>query len=405
MPPGSSKSTICTQIFPAWLWTRNASIRIISCSYSETLSTIHAVKTRDLLQSEKYRQYYPEHIEFKRDTNGKTHYKNTKGGERFVTSTAGTVIGMHGDFIINDDPVKPVGAAGAESAALKEAASFVKETLPTRKTNKSRSVTIMIMQRLHDNDPSGMWLKTRKDRIRHICLPATLTKKVHPQELSQFYIGGLLDVNRLTQKVVDDFRFTLGSFGYAGQFGQDPVPDGGGIWKDGWIIPLPDHKFPSPSEMVGYGTDWDTAYTEKQINDASAWVTSGRIGANTYIDKIGYARKELPDLIKLMRLLPAPHYIEAKASGKSAAQTLKDLGVAAIEVDVIGGDKIARTRLATPQAEAGFVFIRESLLDMLLNDEEQGILRFPMGQHDDLNDALAQAIQRHSGSPYGVGVA
>lgn len=401
VPPGSSKSTICTQLFPAWLWTRNAAIRIISSSYSEALSTDHAVKTRDVLTSDKYNLYYPDHIKFKDDTNGKTHYKNTKKGERFVTSTGGTVTGKHADFIINDDPVKPVGAAGAISADLVKGGDFVTKVLPSRKTNKARTVSIMIMQRLHDKDPAGLWLKRKNKRLRHICLPATATKKVHPAHLAEFYVNGLLDVNRLTQAAIDEAKQDLGEFGYSGQFGQDPVPGEGGIWKEIWFKSLPDHLFPEPSAMQSYGTDWDTAYTEKQINDATAWVTSGKIGPNTYVDKLGFARKEMPELIKLMKLLPAPHYIEAKASGKSAAQTLRSSGISAIEVEPIG-DKVAKTRMATPPVEAGLVYIRESILDQLLNDEEQGILRFPMGEHDDLNDAFSQAIKRHSGSGYGT---
>lgn len=403
VPPGTSKSTVFTQMWPAWLWTRNAKMRIISSSYSMDLAVIHAVKTRDILKSEKYQRFYPGHIIFKSDTDGKTHYKNTSNGERFVTSTGGTVTGMHADIIINDDPIKPMGAAGADSAALKHAESFITGTLPSRKTNKSRSVSAMVMQRLHDLDPSNVWIK-RKRTLRHICLPATVTKDIKPIELKDNYIDGMLDPVRLNLEVLEDVKIDLGTAGYAGQMLQNPAPEGGLIWKE-WLIPVPDHLFPDPEDMTDYGTDWDTAYTEKQTNDANAWVTSGKIGYYQYVDKLGYTRKELPALVKFMRIMPAPHYIEAKASGKSAKQVLSDLGITAIEVQVSGGDKVARTKLATPRAEAGFVFIRESLMELLYNDDEQGILRFPMAAHDDLNDAFTQSVQRHSGSGYGVGVA
>ena len=70
-------------------------------------------------------------------------------------------------------------------------------------------------------------------------------------------------------------------------------------------------------------------------------------------DALGYDFKEFPELINMMRLQASPHYIEKKASGKSAKQTLTSQGITAIEVDVKGGDKIARARMATPKAEAG----------------------------------------------------
>lgn len=426
IPPGSSKSTICTQIFPAWLWTRNASIRIISASYSADLSTIHAVKSRDILKSEKYQQMYPGHIVFKTDTDGKTHYKNTKNGERFVTSTGGTVTGMHGDFIITDDPIKPMGAAGADSAALTQAEAFVRTTLPSRKTNTERTVTIMIMQRLHDKDPSGMWLKEWPDRVHHICIPALIEigghNNVSPAHLSDHYAGNykveeslqdmdivreyaLFNPLRLKREAIDGFRQTLGSFGFAGQYLQDPSPKGGGYWKAQWFKIIPDKFFPDWRELDYYGTDWDTAYTAKEENDASAWITAGKMGGNAYIDKAGYVRQEMPQLVKTMSALPGPAFVEAKASGKSAVQVLRHYKFSAVEVQVLGGDKLARTGIATPWAESGFVCIRESIADMILNDPEQGILRFPKAPHDDLNDAFSQSLQRLFGSSYGVGVA
>lgn len=398
IPPGSSKSTIVTQLFPAWLWVRNASIRIISSSYASDLSVAHAVKTRDCLKSDKFNLFFPDLIEFKADSDGKTNYKNTKKGERFVTSTGGRVTGIHGDFIINDDPINP-----EESESDKErekAVRFTVRTLSTRKTDKKRSVTIMVMQRLHDSDPAGEWLKKKK--LRHICLPGKLSKNVHPPELKEKYINGLLDVNRLDDAALEKLQTDLGSYGFAGQIQQEPSPEDGGIWQK-WFIVIPDHEFPTISQMINYGTDWDTAYTEKTKNASSAFVCSGIYGSKMYIDNIGWFNKEFPDLIKEMKQLPAPHYIEAKASGKSAKQTLVAGGIPAIEVSV-NSDKIGRARDATPKAEAGMVCIRKSLADKIYNDSEQGILKFPNGAKQDLADTVAQAIQRHFGKPHRFGV-
>lgn len=395
VPPGSSKSTIVTQLFPAWLWVRNPSTRIISSSYAADLSTSHAVKSRDCLKSDKFQACFPDRVQFKEDQDGKTHYKNTAKGERFVTSTGGRVTGMHGDFIVIDDPINP--EAAASEAELKRATRFVSRTLSTRKTDKKRTVTLMIMQRLHEADPAGEWI--RKKKLRWICLPAELSNDVHPVELKNFYVEGLLDIKRLGREAVEKMKVDLGSYGYAGQGQQRPSPEGGGIWKK-WFIPIPDNAFPSPDQLEDYGTDWDTAYTKDQENDASAYCTSGIVrladGFRMYIDKLGFAKLEFPELIRFMKLRPGPHYIEAKASGKSSQQTLVSSGIPAIEVQVIGGDKIARTKMATPYPEAGLVFIRESLLEILYNDPEQGLLAFPNGLHDDMNDAIVQAIHRHS---------
>lgn len=389
VPPGSSKSTIVTQLFPAWLWLKNPTVRIISSSYANDLSTSHAVKTRDCLKSDKFILYFPNHISFKRDSDGKTNYKNTKKGERFVTSTGGRVTGMHGDFIFNDDPINPEQAAG--ETELVKATRFSGRTLSTRKTNKKRSVTIMIMQRLHELDPAGDWLRKKKS-LNHICLPGKLSANIKPAHLAENYIDGLLDINRLDNSALSKMEDDLGSYGFAGQVMQQPSPEDGGIWKK-WFIPVPDHLMPTIASLEDYGTDWDTAYTEKAGNASSAYICAGRLDNKMYLDNVGWFNLEFPELIHKMKGLPNPHYIEAKASGKSAKQTLVKAGIPAIEVQV-NTDKVARARDATPKAEAGMVYVRESILDKIYNDAEQGILKFPNGIKQDLADVIAQAIQR-----------
>jgi phage terminase large subunit-like protein len=99
-----------------------------------------------------------------------------------------------------------------------------------------------------------------------------------------------------------------------------------------------------------------------------------------------------------MKIKKSPHYIEAKASGKSAKQTLSNQGIPAIEVKVDGGDKIARAMLSTPFAEAGMIYCRQSIIEKLYNDDRQGILIFP-NTGTDLADALAQSIYRLLNQP------
>lgn len=393
LPPGMSKSTMVTQLFPAWLWVRNQSIRVISSSYAADLSTAHAVKTRDVLDSDKFKLLWPGLIKFKSDTAGKTHYKNTNMGERFVTSTGGRVTGMHGDFILIDDPINP--ESSASEADLIKANRFVSRTLSTRKTDKKRSVTIMVMQRLSEKDPAGTWIKTKK-KLRHICLPGKLSGNINPPELVNYYLNGLLDANRLDDEALTKLQEDLGSYGFAGQIQQQTTPEGGGIWKPEWFTQIPDMLMPTVKQMTSYGTDWDTAYSESESNAASAAISSGIFNGKMYIDQFGYFFKEFPDLIKEMREWPDPHYIEAKASGKSAKQTLTAAKIPAIEVQV-NSDKTARAQDATPKAEAGMICVRKSIFDRLMNDSVQGVAFFPRGEKQDVADTLAQAIIRHFG--------
>ena len=388
IPPGTTKSTICTVMFPAWCWIVDPTFRIITGSYSASLSTDHAVKSRDIIKSEKYKLLFP-YVEIKRDQDNKTQYKNTKGGERYATSVGGTITGIHAHLIIIDDPLNP---KQAESDVERVTANnWMDVTLSTRKVNKEMTPTILVMQRLHEDDCTGNWLKKRKDTIHHICLPATLTKDVNPIEVKENYIDGYLDPIRLSQKALTEAKQVLGSYGYAGQFDQIPAPEDGGIWQR-WIIPIKRDNIPL---LIDNGTDWDLAYTKEDKNSASAFITSGKFENAMYITDIGFDWLEFPKLIEYMQKQVSTHYIEAKASGKSAKQSLSQLGINSVEIKVDGGDKIGRTKLMTPFAEAGRVYCDERLLDKLYNDSQQGILKFHNNSHNDLNDALVQAIARH----------
>lgn len=390
IPPGTSKSTIMTVMLPAWAWCIDPTLRILTVSYSGSLSMDHSMKSRDIIRSDKYKRFFG-NVEIKKDQDNKTHYKNTSGGERYATSVTGTITGFHAHVIIVDDPLNPKEAA-SEADRL-TANNFMDVTLSTRKVNKSITPTILVMQRLHQKDCTGNWLDKEGKEVKHICLPGELSADVKPLELKERYDRGLLDAVRLNERDLKELQVNLGSYGYAGQIMQTPSPDGGGIWKKYFNV-IPDSEFPKDDELRELGSDWDLAYTEKETNSASAYVTAGKVEKNMYISDIGFIWAEFPRLIDYMKSKTAPHYIEAKASGKSAKQTLKNMGIPAVEVNVKGGDKIARATIATPFAESGMIYIKQSLVDKIYHDSKQGILLFPNGEHDDLQDALVQAINR-----------
>ncbi|MHC2992069.1 hypothetical protein OB13_10860 [Pontibacter sp. HJ8] len=399
VPPGSSKSTIVTQLFPAWLWVRNPSIRLISSSYAADLSIAHAVKTRDCLKSDKFERYYPGLIEFKKDSDGKSAFKNTKKGERFTTSTGGRVTGMHGDFIINDDPINPEEAESTK--ARKTANRFSGTTLSTRKTNKKRTVTIMVMQRLHELDPTGDWLKKKKS-VNHICLPGELSDHVKPSRVRKYYVNGLMDVNRLDRSALDKLKEDLGSYGYAGQIGQVPTPDGGGKLKKAWFGRMTWEEFQvvTKGKQVVWQFDADTAYTKDQKNDPTAMMASCYIAPTLYIRDVSEQWLEFPDLIKELPAFAKRNgyssqskiHIEPKASGKSTIQTLKrETSLNIVEAPAPDADKEVRVNGISPFVEAGrVVLIDGSYIDNFLGQ----CAAFPLGAHDDMVDDLVQAIER-----------
>jgi predicted phage terminase large subunit-like protein len=136
------------------------------------------------------------------------------------------------------------------------------EVIPSRKVDKEVAVTWLIMQRLHQNDPTGHMLSKGKKGIRHICLPAERSVKVRPVGLRKYYSAdGLMDPVRLSKFVLEEARIDLGEFGYSGQYRQDPVPRGGGMFKTARIqIDTP--RPLSSKEWIGLCRFWDKAGTQ-----------------------------------------------------------------------------------------------------------------------------------------------
>lgn len=390
IPPRSLKSLIVSVVYPAWVFIHRPETKFISSSHSDSLSTGHNMMTRRLLESDWYQYNWGDKVKMAPDQNAKSLFELTKGGGRRATSVGGSIIGQGADIIIPDDIIDP---KQSNSEAKRETANnHFDQELFTRLNDPNLGFFIVVMQRLHADDLTGHLLDKNPDDWEQYCIPGEESEDIKPQNLKKFYMEGLFFKERFSRELLNRYKKNLGSYGYSGQIMQRPTPQGGGIWKK-WFIEVPDIDFPTPAQLQRYGTDWDTAFTKNEKNSASAYVTSGKMGNNMYIDKIGFVHYEYPDLIKLMQSLPPPHYIENKANGISAMQTLRGKNIPAIEVTKTT-DKIAAANTATPFAESGQVYIRKSLVDALYNDPAQGILNFPNGANDDLADVLAQAISR-----------
>lgn len=235
--PGTSKSTIASVMFPVWCWTRKSWIQTICGSYAQELSLDLSAKSRSIVQSRKFRLMFP-NIKLREDQNTKTFFQNDKGGWRYATSTGGAVTGKHGHIFVIDDPVDPKGATS--EAEIKAANDWLTNVVPKRRVDQTSSVAMMIMQRLSQDDPSSLWLSwiEKGIPIRHICLPADISHGSHdvkPQSLVAKYVDGLMDPKRLPREVLKNQEL-VGVYSYAGQYLQNPIPPGGGMFKVAKIV-------------------------------------------------------------------------------------------------------------------------------------------------------------------------
>lgn len=398
IPPGTTKSTIATIMFPAWLWTQDPSLRVISSSYSSDVSLDQAQKSKDIISSDKYRRLFPD-VQIRRDKSGKGFYGNTAGGDRYVTSTGSAVTGKHAHVIINDDPQNP---KQAESEPLRKQAIEFTKTLSTRKVDKRNTPTITIMQRLHEEDVTGYLLKRKSDRIRHICLPAEVGSNVTPVELKDRYVNGLLDPVRLATSVLEEARVDLGSRGYAGQYEQRPSSEDGNLVRKEWFQHISRPQFEAMRGAATMHFFVDTAYNErkrKTENDPTGVLAACKIGQQVFIYHAQQVWKSFPDLCAFL-----PEYcttwgynkrtstlrIEPKANGISVVQQLKantSLNVCHTPSPTDG--KATRLSTASPKVECGRVVLVDG---EWVEDFLSEVCGFPTATHDEFVDLLCYAI-------------
>ena len=400
-----SNTLTCSIMFPAWCWSKWPSTRFITASYSGALALESAEYCRDLIRSTEFQTIYPD-INIKEDKDTKSNFKIVKkiqqsvgrvpqtvvGGSRFSTSVGGTLMGFHGDILIVDDPLNPTQAYS--DVELANANRWMEQTLPSRKTNKEVTPTILIMQRLHQSDPTGAWLAKQKENLKHICLPGEIRnyeKQLQPPELKEFYKDDLLDVNRLSWKILKDMEADLGQYGYAGQIGQDPTPPGGGMFKVDHFQII--SQMPPLNKVANTVRYWDKAGTQ----DGGAYTAGVKMSRLTDgrwvvedVKRGRWSSHVREDIIKQTANTDGPFVDiwmeqEPGSGGKESAEgTIRNLAGFKVFAEHPTGDKVFRADPYSVQVNNGNVMLLNGPWNYAFVEEHRF---FPFGTFKDQVDA------------------
>jgi predicted phage terminase large subunit-like protein len=415
IPPGTTKSLLCCVMFPVWCWTNWHWIRFIAASYSAGLALEHAELSRDLVRSQKFQEYYPE-LRVKRDKDVKSNFKLEKvlengevvpGGNRYSTSVGGTLTGFHAHILIWDDPLDPRGARSTD--IIEGANKWIDETLPTRKTDKRRTPTIGIMQRLAQNDPTGHLLAKEKENLKLISLPGEILdpryeEQVKPKKYISYYKNGLLDPVRMPLSVLKEMEQDLGQYGYAGQVGQLPVPPGGGMFKTDKIAVV--DKLP-PGEIQMSIRYWDKAGTKAKDNPDAAFTAGLKMHRMVYEGVMKFVIEDVKrgqwDSAERETIIKSITEADGKAvrvgieqepgsGGKESAEnTVRNLAGFRVFVDRPTGDKADRADPFSVQVNYGNVIMVRGDWNNKFIDE---LKHFPHSKTKDQVDAASGAFNK-----------
>jgi predicted phage terminase large subunit-like protein len=434
IPPGHAKSLLVAVLWPAWIWTNQSEWRSLFASYSAELSVRDSVRCRQVIESEWYRECFsaPAGWRLSDDQNVKHNYVNTRNGHRYSTSVGGGGTGHRGDAVVIDDPLSVSGAHS--KAARDEANRWLGQTMSSRLNDMATGRMVMIMQRVHEDDPSNFVLNggTGRAKWEHVMLPSEFETSrrciTHCMaqvpggfERREFWKdprtadGELLFPEKFSREVIDAAKAPnqLGSYGYAGQHQQRPSPAAGAMFKREWFktrwmregnpkwarLSVEERELyvPLPSQLTEV-LSADCSFKDTAGADFVSMQAWGAAKSKFYLlDRI-HDRLGLPETVRCLQALATRRprargkLIEDKANGPAVEQMLRDKmpGIIMIEPD---GGKIARWNAVTPLCEAGSVIFPDESECPWIGEVIEELVTVPFARNDDDADAMAQALR------------
>jgi predicted phage terminase large subunit-like protein len=404
IPPGCMKS-LSLVFWPAWEWgpMNRPDLRYVCASYSEALTIRDNRKTRMLIESPLYQACWGDRFALSQDQSAKVRFENSRTGFKLATSVGGVGTGERGDRFIIDDPHN---VREGESELKRESVlQWFTEVVSTRVNDVSSSASIIIMQRVHERDVSGLIL-SKEMGYTHLCLPM----EYEPDRRCSTSVGfsdprtqpgELLWPERFPPAALEQLKADMsawgGSYAVAGQLQQRPAPRGGGMFqrKDFHVVDFP---APPGSRRV---RGWDLAATR---DGHGAYTVGARMArtleGRTVIEDVRRIRGSPGEVQALIRQCSET---DPPGTEQSIPQDPGQAGVSqkeAIAAMLAGrlvhfspetGSKEDRARPLAAQAEAGMVdMVKGSWNDALVNE----CTSFPAGEFMDQVDALSRAFAR-----------
>jgi predicted phage terminase large subunit-like protein len=425
IPPGMMKSLLVAVFWPAWEWaTRDASLRYLTSSFSRPNVIRDNSKMRKLVESEKYQALFPE-VRLDPTSNAKDKFENLKTGNRegraFESMTGG-----RGDRVIIDDPHS---VDSAESETQREATvQTFREAIPDRLNDLTKSVIVVIMQRLHAKDVAGTIISLGLPYV-HLNLPMEFepTREVNGLKVDnrcRTYAndnsllfedprteeGELLFPERFPAPEVAKLRHVKGSYAWAGQYQQRPSAREGGLFKRAWFAGKIIARAGLPTSGVKRVRAWDFASSTEAKGDPdwTAGVRMFRHGTDYYIDSVDRDRLSPGNVQALVKtraetdpvgtIVRIP--IDPAQAGEFQAQSyITALAGYPLKAERPGsaGNKVGRALPMSIQAEFGHIYLvnsgpPEEGLDAWIETFLDELCSFPTAAHDDQVDAAADAF-------------
>lgn len=407
LPPRSSKSVICSKLFPAWYIGNFAHHEIMSVSHSDQLASDFGRTVRDIVNTEKFQRIF-KGVALRSDVKAAGKWKTNQNGSYYAAGVRSQVAGRGAHVALLDDVM-------SEEDSFSEAGRrYIKEWYPAglRTRIMPNGSIIIVNTRYHYDDLCG-WLLKQESKVEEttnkwevISIPAWLNEEAAellglPEGTSYFPEWKPDEILRVDEQ---EIRATNGARYWNSLYMQDPSPDDGGIIKKRWVEWWEDDEPPNCDFII---QTYDTAFSTRRTADYSVIQTWGifsqfekdeyggeQITSNLILLGNIRGRFEYPELRRIAQELyqeyrPDVCIIEKKASGQSLIQDMRRAGLPVLDY-LPDRDKVARVYASTPMMESGRVWLPKDR--QFADDLFEECMSFPNGAHDDQVDCMTMAI-------------
>lgn len=418
-PPGFMKSVTCNIMWPAYHWaTQKSSSKWFHGSFDITLMHRDARRLLDLLSSPKFRAIYPEFTLGNTSARAVGQFMNGHGGWRMCSTPESRGLGWHFHFMVIDDPIKPSQLRGGvvDPKALSKADTWIRQTLAGRHADPKNFHRILVMQRLHEQDPAGAMLGEGWD---HLCIPMRYEPKAFAYGAQSnkdgwdrgSKLGGAAAFDprkeegelawpaRFSEEIVAAKESEMLPADVAAQHQQNPVPAEGNVIKEAFIAFRNDATLPNfEGKLVLQCWDFGFKGTDKSHSRTvgSLWAYDG-----THFDLLDvvFDVADYPAAKAMFRRAQQRpgwsaarnKYIEAKANGPAVEADLRDEISGLTLWDPGRDDKLTRM---LPHLDVWIErLVRVPPRSVWWVDEYiKEITRFPRYGKDDLWDVTSMAL-------------
>ena len=408
LPPRSSKSVICSKLFPAWYMGRNPEDELLTISHSDQLASDFGRSVRDIVNTEEFSKVF-KGVTLRSDVRAAGKWKTNHNGTYYAAGVRSQIAGRGAHVAILDD------AMSEEDAISSAGRRFIKEWYPAglRTRIMPDGAIVIINTRYHYDDLCGWLLKQQENMPDYETIPWDVVKipawlDEDAADLLDLPIGGSYfpewKPDRVLKVDENEIKASNGARYWNALYMQDPTPEEGGLIKKRWIKDWDSGDPPACDFII---QTFDTAFSTSTTADFSVIQTWGIFymynqNEHGYEDYAPHlillgniqGRFEYPELRRMAQKLYNEHkpdvcMIEKKASGQSLLQDMRRAGIPVMEY-LPDRDKVARVYASTPIMEAGRLWIPKG--KKWADDLIEELIRFPNAAHDDQVDALTMAV-------------